>query len=84
MAYRVIKFFIDRDSLKGFNAGDLFPCDDTERAAQLIHRGYIMREEPKAEPTKEPEEKLEKPKKKATTTAKAGGTTKKAASKKKA
>ena len=83
MAHRVIKFFIDRDSLKAFNAGDSFPCDDVERAAQLIHRGYIMREEPKEEPKEEPVKEPEKPKK-ATTTAKAKGTTKKAASKKKA
>lgn len=84
MDYRVIKFFIDRDSLKGFNAGDTYPCADLDRAAQLIHRGYIVREEASQEedPKDEPKDKPE-PKKK-TTTAKAKTAVKKAANKKKA
>lgn len=81
MNYRVIKFFIDRDSLKGFNAGDTYPCADLDRAAQLIHRGYIVREEA-SQVEEDPQDKSE-PKKK-TTTAKAKTAVKKAANKKKA
>lgn len=81
MNYRVIKFFIDRDSLKGFNAGDTYPCADLDRAAQLIHRGYIVREED-SQVEEDPQDKPE-PKKK-TTTAKAKTAVKKAANKKKA
>lgn len=81
MNYRVIKFFIDRDSLKGFNAGDTYPCADLDRAAQLIHRGYIVREEA-SQVEEDPQDKPE-PKKK-TTTAKAKTAVKKAANKKKA
>lgn len=77
MDYRVIKYFIDRDSLKKFNAGDLFPCENPERAAQLINKCYIERiaEE---DPDKEPEQEAEKPKKSAN-----GKSTKKTANKKK-
>ena len=83
MDYRVIKFFIDRDTLKAFSAGDSYPCADLERAAQLIHRGYIKREEASQEdPKDEPKDKPE-PKKK-TTTAKAKTAAKKAVTKKKA
>lgn len=83
MDYRVIKFFIDRDTLKAFSVGDTYPCADLERAAQLIHRGYIVREEASQEedPKDEPKDKPE-PKKK--TTAKAKTAVKKAANKKKA
>lgn len=81
MNYRVIKFFIDRDSLKGFNAGDTYPCADLDRAAQLIHRGYIVREE--ASQVEEDSQDKPEPKKK-TTTAKAKTAVKKAATKKKA
>ena len=73
MNYRVIKYFIDRDSLKEFNAGDLFPCENPERAAQLINRCYIER-------ISEPEKEAEKPKQ----SAKGKSTAKKTASKKKA
>ena len=84
MDYRVIKFFIDRDTLKAFSVGDKYPCADLERAAQLIHRGYIKREEASQEedPKDEPKDKPE-PKKK-TTTAKAKTAAKKAVTKKKA
>ena len=89
MDYRVIKYFIDRDTLKEFNAGDLFPCDNPARAAQLINRCYIERiaeEDPEEENIQEvpeqeepePEEKAEEPK----TTAKAKST-KKSGNKKK-
>lgn len=81
MNYRVIKFFIDRDSLKGYSAGDSYPCADLERAAQLIYRGYIIREEA-SQVEEDPQDKPE-PKKK-TTTAKAKTAAKKAANKKKA
>lgn len=74
MDYRVIKFFIDHDSLKEFNAGDLFPCADEERAAKLIYKGYIERIQPVKEEPKEPKK----------TTARAKSTVKKTASKKKA
>ena len=81
MDYRVIKFFIDRDSLKAFSVGDKYPCADLERAAQLIHRGYIKREEA-SQVEDDPQDKPE-PKKK-TTTAKAKTAAKKAVTKKKA
>lgn len=89
MKYRVIKYFIDRDSLKEFNAGDEFPCENPARAAQLINRCYIERvevQEPEKEPVEEektkeedPVEEMKEPKK---TTAKAKSTAKKAATKK--
>lgn len=81
MDYRVIKFFIDRDTLKDYSAGDVFPCDDPERAQQLISRCYIERMPEKAARVAK-EDKPKEPKK--TTTARAKGTAKKAASKKKA
>lgn len=80
MGYRVIKFFIDRDTLKAFSVGDKYPCADLERAAQLIHRGYIIREEA-SQVEEDPQDKPE-PKKK--TTAKAKTAAKKAVTKKKA
>lgn len=80
MDYRVIKFFIDRDNLKAFSVGDKYPCADLERAAQLIHRGYIKREEA-SHVEEDPQDKPE-PKKK--TTAKAKTAAKKAVTKKKA
>ncbi len=81
MQYRVIKYFIDRDTLKEYNAGDNFPCDSTERASELIYKGYIERMQDK-EPVsdKKPVEEPAEP----TKTAKAKSTAKKAASKKKA
>ena len=81
MNYRVIRFFIDRDTLKDYNAGDLFPCDDPERAQQLINKCYIQRM-PETAAKDVAEDKPKEPKK--TTTARAKGTAKKAASKKKA
>lgn len=78
MEYTVIKPFIDRDSLKQFNAGDKFPCVDTERAGTLITKGYIsdVVEAPEVKPV---EDKPAKPQK--STKAKAAG---KAGNKKKA
>lgn len=75
MNYRVIKFFIDRDTLHGFNAGDSFPCNDPDRAAELIRKCYIERVQDigQQEVPKEP-----------TKTAKAKSTAKKTATKKKA
>lgn len=77
MKYRVLRFFIDRDSLKEFNAGDLFPCENLERANELVNKCYIERvqedvpvQEDKAPAKKEP-----------TKTAKAKSTTKKTATK---
>lgn len=75
MNYRVIRFFIDRDTLQEHKAGELFPCNDPDRAAELIQKCYIERvqdigqDEAPKEPTK---------------TAKAKSTAKKAATKKKA
>lgn len=84
MNYRVIKYFIDRDSLKEFNAGDLFPCENPERAAQLIKRCYIERiSEPLKAPNPE-ELALEKEAEKPKQSAKGKSTAKKTASKKKA
>lgn len=77
MAYRVIKFFIDRDSLQGFNAGDLFPCDDPERAKELISKCYIE----KVQEEKPVQEDKTPAKKEPTKTAKAKSTVKKAATK---
>lgn len=75
MNYRVIRFFIDRDTLQEHKAGELFPCNDPDRAAELIQKCYIERvqdirqDEAPKEPTK---------------TAKAKSTAKKAVTKKKA
>lgn len=80
MDYRVIKFFIDRDTLKAFSVGDKYPCADLERAAQLIHRGYIKREEA----SQVEEDPQDKPEPKNKTTAKAKTAAKKAVTKKKA
>lgn len=75
MDYRVIKFFIDRETCTGHNAGELFPCDDPDRAAELIRKCYIERVQDigQQEAPKEPSK-----------TAKAKSTAKKAATKKKA
>ena len=63
MKYRVIRFFIDRDSLKDYNAGDLFPCDDPERAKELINKCYIEKVQEKAPETEQAPAKASKPKK---------------------
>ena len=54
MEYKVKKFFIDRDSLKKFSQGDIFPCEDTERAAFLTEKGYLETQETPEEPPKKP------------------------------
>ena len=54
MEYKVKKFFIDRDSLKRFSQGDIFPCEDPERAAFLTEKGYLEAQEIPAEPPKKP------------------------------
>ncbi len=75
ISYRVIKFFIDRDTLQEHNAGELFPCNDPDRAAELIRKCYIERVQDigQQEVPKEPSK-----------TAKAKSTAKKSATKKKA
>ena len=54
MEYKVKKFFIDRDSLKKFSQGDIFPCEDPERAAFLTEKGYLEAQEIPVEPQKKP------------------------------
>lgn len=75
--YRVLRFFIDRESLKEFNAGDLFPCSDSKRANELIYKGYIVKEQ-----SKEPEKADDKPEEKKPKTAKANSTAKRTVKKK--
>lgn len=41
MEYKVLKTFIDRDSLNVFRAGDKFACLDDKRAAELAGKGYL-------------------------------------------
>lgn len=52
MKYKVKRFFIDRDSLKQFSQGDIFPCENPERAAFLTEKGYLQ--EIPTEPLKKP------------------------------
>lgn len=54
MNYKVKKFFIDRESLKKFSQGDIFPCEDSERAAFLTEKGYLEAQEIPTEPPKKP------------------------------
>lgn len=54
MEYKVKKFFIDRDSLKEFSQGDIFPCENPERAAFLTEKGYLEPQEIPEEPPKKP------------------------------
>ena len=54
MEYKVKRFFIDRDSLKKFSHGDIYPCEDLERAAFLTEKGYLERQEIPTEPLKKP------------------------------
>ena len=54
MEYKVKKFFIDRYSLKKFSQGDIFPCEDPERAAFLTEKGYLEAQEIPSEPPKKP------------------------------
>ena len=54
MEYKVKKFFIDRDSIKKFSQGDIFPCEDPERAAFLTEKGYLEAQENPEEPPKKP------------------------------
>lgn len=53
MEYKVKRFFIDRDTLKQFSHGDIFPCEDPKRAAFLTEKGYLAQEIP-TEPLKKP------------------------------
>ena len=75
---KVIKTFIDRDTLKRFNPGDSYPSDNPERVEQLKERGYLKETAAKgsAEKTrpKETAEKTAQPKK---TTAKTARSKKK-------
>lgn len=54
MEYKVKRFFIDRDSLKKFSHGDIFPCENPERAAFLTEKGYLEPQDIPAEPQKKP------------------------------
>lgn len=54
MEYKVKRFFIDRDSLKKFSHGDIYPCEDLERAAFLTEKGYLEAQDIPEEPPKKP------------------------------
>ena len=54
MEYKVKRFFIDRDSLKKFSHGDIYPCEDLERAAFLTEKGYLKAQDIPTEPPKKP------------------------------
>lgn len=45
MDYRVIKDFVDKNTLSEFKAGDNYACPDTERADSLILMGYLAANE---------------------------------------
>lgn len=45
MDYRVIKDFIDKNTLSEFKAGDNYACPDSERADSLILMGYLASNE---------------------------------------
>lgn len=57
MTYKVKKPFIDRDSLKQFRAGDLFPCSDAARAKMLRGKGYLEAGPEEAAPDPKPQPK---------------------------
>lgn len=67
---KVIKYFIDRESLKGFNVGDEFTHKDPERLKFLVSRGYLQADDKKPA---EDKTEAEKPVK-TTKTAKTGTT----------
>lgn len=50
----VIKEFIDRESLKGYNVGDTFTHDNPERLKFLVSKGYLKEDKETIE--EEPEE----------------------------
>ena len=54
MEYKVKRFFIDRDSLKKFSHGDIYPCENLERAAFLTEKGYLEAQDIPTEPPKKP------------------------------
>lgn len=41
MEYKVVKSFIDRDTLAEVPAGAMYRCEDLVRVALLSERGYI-------------------------------------------
>lgn len=41
MKHTVIKPFIDKNTLKGYSAGDAFESDDSERVSFLQDEGYL-------------------------------------------
>lgn len=45
MDYRVIKDFIDKNTLSEFKAGDNYACPDSDRADSLILMGYLAANE---------------------------------------
>lgn len=46
MEYKVVKSFIDKNTLERVPAGAMYPCEDPERVALLSERGYISAEPP--------------------------------------
>lgn len=46
MEYKVVKSFIDRDTLAEVPAGAMYQCEDPARVALLSERGYITAEPP--------------------------------------
>lgn len=41
MKHRVLKSFIDKDSLQGYNEGDMYESTNSERITFLITEGFI-------------------------------------------
>lgn len=60
MKYKVKKFFIDRNSLEMFSQGEIYPCEDPERAAFLVKKGYLEAQEIPKEPPKKARSKKKK------------------------
>ncbi len=52
MTYKVVKSFIDKNTLERVPAGAMYPCEDPKRVALLTERGYISAEEPPAKQKK--------------------------------
>lgn len=52
MKYTVLKSFIDKDTNKGYNKGNTFESDDSERVSFLSEKGFINGEVKKAEQPK--------------------------------
>jgi hypothetical protein len=50
MEGKVIKPFIDKNTLKGYSVGKVFKSDDSERFAFLQKEGYLEVKEPSEKP----------------------------------